>query len=159
MACAIRPARQGDEETILSLLRALADYEKLLDKFHVTNAAIARDYLCAHPRIQCDLAFEGDQPVGIATWYWTYSSFMAERGIYLEDLFVPPQFRGKGYGKALLAHLAKTAVENGGGKVEWSVLPWNKPSIDFYEGLGAMRMNDWLIYRVTGEALEDLADQ
>jgi GNAT superfamily N-acetyltransferase len=157
MACSIRPARQGDEDAILSLLRALADYEKLLDKFHVTSSAIVRDYLSAEPRIQCDLAFEGDQPVGIATWYWTYSSFMAERGIYLEDLFVPPQFRGKGHGKALLAHLAKTAVKNGGGKVEWSVLPWNKPSIDFYEGLGAKQMDEWLIYRVTGEALEELA--
>jgi GNAT superfamily N-acetyltransferase len=158
MTLSIRPARTGDEDTIFSLLHALAEYEKLLDRFHVTKAVIARDYLCAQPRIQCDLAFEGGKPVGVATWYWNYSSFTAERGIYLEDLFVPPEFRGKGYGKALLAHLAKTAVKNGGGKVEWSVLPWNKPSIDFYEGLGAKQMTDWLIYRVTGEALEDLAD-
>lgn len=159
MACAIRPARPGDEDVILSLLRALADYEKLLDKFHVTKAVILRDYLGAQPRIQCDLAFDRDTPVGIATWYWTYGTFDARRGIYLEDLFVPPEFRGKGYGKALLAHLAKTAVKNGGGKVEWSVLPWNQPSIDFYEGLGATQMKDWLIYRLTGEALEELADQ
>lgn len=159
MAHLIRSARAGDEDCIVSLLRALAEYEKLLDRFQITKAVIVRDYLSTQPRIQCDLAFDGDQPVGIATWYWTYSSFTAERGIYLEDLFVPPQFRGKGYGKALLAHLAKTAMKDGGGKVEWSVLPWNKPSIDFYEGLGAKRMDDWLIYRVTGEALEELADQ
>jgi diamine N-acetyltransferase len=158
MACAIRPAREGEDDIIFSLLRALAEYEKLLDKFHITKAVIARDYLGAQPLIQCDLAFEGDSAVGIAAWYWTYGTFDAKRGIYLEDLFVPPEFRGKGYGKALLAHLAKTAVKNGGGKVEWSVLPWNKPSIDFYEGLGATQMTDWLIYRLTGEALEDLAD-
>jgi diamine N-acetyltransferase len=158
MACLIRSAHAGDEDTIFSLLRALAEYEKLLDRFHVTKAVIARDYLGAEPRIQCDLAFEGGKPVGIATWYWTYGTFDAKRGIYLEDLFVPPEFRGKGHGKALLVHLAKTAAKNGGGKVEWSVLPWNKPSIDFYEGLGATQMKDWLIYRLTGEALEDLAD-
>ncbi len=154
----IRPARPGDENAIFSLLHALADYEKLLDGFSITKAVIALDYLSEQRRIQCDLAFEGERPVGIATWYWIYGTFDAKRGIYLEDLFVPAQFRGKGYGKALLTHLAKTAVENGGGKVEWSVLPWNKPSIDLYEGLGATRMNDWLIYRLTGEALEDLAD-
>jgi GNAT superfamily N-acetyltransferase len=158
MACTIRPARLGDEDSILSLLMALAEYEKLLDRFHITKAVIVRDYLCEHPLIQCDLAFEGERPVGIATWYWTYSSFAADRGIYLEDLFVPPEFRGRGFGKALLSHLARTAVKNGGGRVEWSVLPWNKPSIDFYEGLGAERMMDWHIYRLTGEALEDVAD-
>jgi GNAT superfamily N-acetyltransferase len=159
MACLIRPARAGDEDTIFSLLHALAQYEKLLDKFHITKAVIARDYLGAQPLIQCDLAFAGDSAVGIAAWYWTYGTFDAKRGVYLEDLFVPPQFRGKGYGKALLAHLAKTAVKSGGGKVEWSVLPWNKPSIDFYEGLGATQMTEWLIYRLTGEALEELADR
>jgi ribosomal protein S18 acetylase RimI-like enzyme len=158
MAFAIRPARQGDEETILSLLRALADYEKLLDRFHITRAIITRDYLGERPRIQCDIAFEGETAVGIATWYWTYGSFSARRGIYLEDLFVLPEFRGRSRGKALLAHLARNAVKEGGEKVEWSVLPWNKPSIDFYEGLGATKMTEWLIYRLAGEALEDVAD-
>jgi GNAT superfamily N-acetyltransferase len=158
MSPVIRAAGAGEEGLILSLLRALAEYEKLLDKFHITEAVIKRDYLGVQPRIQCDLAFEDGRAVGIATWYWTYSSFAAERGIYLEDLFVLPEFRGRGHGKALLKHLAATAVKNGGGRVEWSVLPWNKPSIDFYEGIGAERMTDWFIYRLTGEALEDMAD-
>ncbi len=159
MTLAIRPAHTGDEDTILSLLRALAEYEKLQDRFHITRAVIARDYLGPQPRIQCDLAFAGETAVGIATWYWIYGSFSARRGIYLEDLFVRPEARGRGHGKALLAHLAKRAVKAGGTFMHWSVLPWNKPSIDFYEVLGAKRMDDWLIYRVTGEALEDLADR
>ena len=104
-----------------------------------------------------DIAYEGDAPVGIATWYWTYSSFAARRGIYLEDLFVPPATRGKGYGKALLVHLAKTAVGDGGGHVEWEVLDWNKPSIDFYESLGAKRGQGWFNYRLSDDALKDLA--
>ncbi len=154
----IRLARPGDEAAILELLIELADYEKLLDKFHIDLDVIRRDYLGAQPMLQCDIAEVDGAPAGLATWYWMYSSFAARRALFLEDLYVRPAFRGRGYGKALLAHLAKTAVKNGGGKVEWSVLPWNKPSIDFYEGLGAMQMTDWLIYRLTGEALEDVAD-
>jgi len=140
------------------LLHELAVYEKLTDKFRITRAVIARDYLGARPLIECDLAFDGDEPVGIATWYWTYASFAAARGIYLEDLFVRPQFRGRGIGKALLAGLARRALKGGAGRVEWSVLDWNKPSIDFYESLRARRGDGWLIYRLEGEALEDLAD-
>jgi len=155
---AIRAAKAGDEELILALLHELAVYEKLTDKFRITRAVIARDYLCERPLIECDLAFEADRPVGIATWYWTYGSFAAARGIYLEDLFMRPEFRGRGYGKALLAGLAKRALKGGAGRVEWSVLDWNKPSIDFYEQLGARRGDGWLVYRLEGEALEDLAD-
>ena len=135
----------------------LADYEKLLGKFKITEAVVTRDYFCNPPLLQCDIAYEGDAPVGIATWYWTYSSFAARRGIYLEDLFVPPATRGKGYGKALLVHLAKTAVGDGGGHVEWEVLDWNKPSIDFYESLGAKRGQGWFNYRLSDDALKDLA--
>jgi GNAT superfamily N-acetyltransferase len=140
---AIRQARPGDEDAILSLLTALADYEKLLDRFHVTKAVIARDYLGERPLIQADLAFEGERAVGIASWYWAYASFAAKRVIFLEDLFVPPEFRGHGYGKALMAHLARTAVKAGADGVEWRVLDWNKPSIDFYESLRAKRSTDW----------------
>jgi GNAT superfamily N-acetyltransferase len=154
-ALLIRPAGAGDEAVMLALLHELAVYEKLTDRFHITQAVIARDYLGNPALIECDLAFERDKPVGIATWYWTYASFSARRGIYLEDLFVRPEFRGRGYGKALLANLAKRAA---GGHMQWSVLDWNKPSIDFYESLGATNEKEWLIYRLTGEALEDLAD-
>ncbi len=104
----IRHARPGDEALILTLLRELADYEKLLDVFHVTEEVIRRDYLGPQPLVQCELAFDGDAPVGVMTWYWTYSSFAAKRSIYLEDLFVRQSARGRGHGKALLVHLAKT---------------------------------------------------
>ena len=152
----IRRAVRGDEGVVLALLRDLAEYEKLLDKFHITADVIARDYFCAQPLLHCDLAFEGDTPIGCATWYWTYHSFAARRGIYLEDLFVRPCTRGKGYGKALLAHLAKTAVDAKGAQVEWEVLPWNKPSIDFYESIGAERLSDWYVYNLSGDALKKM---
>lgn len=156
-ALSVRRAHKGDEELILSLLTELADYEKLLDKFKITKEVIAHDYLCEPPLLNCDLAYEGSAPVGVCTWYWTYSSFAARRGIHLEDLFVRPAFRGKGYGKMLLAHLARRAVDGGGGHVEWEVLDWNKPSIDFYESLGATRIQNWLVYRLSDAALEKLA--
>jgi GNAT superfamily N-acetyltransferase len=116
----IRSVRPGDEDTILALLAELAEYEKLTDKFQITREVIVRDYLGPQPLLQCELAFEREAPVGVATWYWTYGSFAASRGIYLEDLYVRPAFRGRGYGKAFL-----------------SVLDWHKPSIDFYDSLGA----------------------
>jgi GNAT superfamily N-acetyltransferase len=152
----IRPARPGEEKLVLALLHELADYEKLLDKFHITEDLIRRDYLCERPLINCDLAFEGDTPAGVASWYWMYSSFAAKRAIYLEDLFVCPAFRGRGYGKSLLAHLAKTAVDAGAERVDWSVLDWNKPSIDFYDSLGARAVTGWYVYRLESEALKKL---
>jgi GNAT superfamily N-acetyltransferase len=152
----IRRAVRGDEWVVLTLLRDLADYEKLLDKFHITAEVIARDYFGAQPLLNCDLAFEGDKPVGCATWYWTYHSFAARRGIFLEDLFVRPQTRGKGYGKALLSHLARSAIDAGGGQVEWEVLDWNQPSIDFYESIGAKRQGGWHTYRLEDAALKKM---
>ncbi len=153
----IRKARAGDEELVFTLLHELADYEKLLDKFKVTREVIRRDYLSEPALLQCDLAFEGDRPVGVMTWYWTYTSFAAARGLYLEDLFVRPTERGKGYGKSLLADLAKTADAAGASRIEWSVLSWNKPSIDFYESLGARQPDGWFIYRLADDALKALA--
>jgi GNAT superfamily N-acetyltransferase len=153
----IRPAKSGDEALVVKLLHELADYEKLLDKFTITEAIVTRDYFCEPPLLRCDIAYENGMPVGIATWYWTYSSFAARRGIFLEDLFVRPTARGKGHGKALLIYLAKTAVSDGGGHVEWEVLDWNKPSIDFYESIGAKRGQGWFNYRLSDDALKDLA--
>lgn len=152
----IRRGRPGEEEIILALLAELAEYEKLMDVFKITAEVVRRDYLSAQPLCHCDLLFEGDVPAGVASWYWKYSSFAATRAIYLEDLFVRPVFRGRGYGKALLAHLAKTAVAAGANAVDWSVLDWNKPSIDFYDGLGAKPNAGWLVYRLAGEALSKL---
>jgi GNAT superfamily N-acetyltransferase len=152
----IRPARRGDEASIVKLLLELAEYEKLLDKFHITEEVVRRDYMSERPLINCDLAYDGDTPAGVATWYWVYSSFAAKRAIYLEDLYVRPQFRGKGYGKALLVHLAKVAVEAGAVCVDWSVLDWNKPSIKFYDSLGAKTVKGWYVYRLEGDALTKL---
>jgi len=152
----IRRAGPGDEALILTLLRELADYEKLLDVFHVTEEVIRRDYLSPQPLVQCELAFDGDAPVGAMTWYWTYSSFAAKRSIYLEDLFVRKAARGRGHGKALLVHLAKTGAQVGAHRVEWSVLDWNKPSIEFYDSLGARPVQGWYVYRLEGDALRKL---
>jgi GNAT superfamily N-acetyltransferase len=153
VAFTIRAARKGDEDLILTLLRELAEYEKLTAKFKITREIVARDFIGEQAPLKVDLLHEGDKPAGIATWYFTYNSFAASRGVFLEDLFVRPEFRGGGYGKALIAHLAKEAVKAGGNKVEWAVLDWNKPSIDFYEGIGAERMSGWYIYSLSGEAL------
>ena len=149
----IRPACSGDESTIVGLLRDLADYEKLLDRFHITPEIVTRDYLCEQPLVFCDLLFDGEKPAGIATWYWTYGSFAASRKAYLADLFVRPEFRGKHYGKALIAHLAKQVVTKGGVGIDWEVLDWNKPSIDFYDNLGATSIKNWIAYNLSGDAL------
>ncbi len=152
----IRSARHGDEDLILALLGELAEYEKLADKFQITRQIVARDFIGPNSPLHVDLLHQAAHPVGIVTWYFTYTSFAAARGIYLEDLFVRPAFRGRGYGKALLAHLAKQAGQAGACRVDWSVLTWNKPAIDFYESLGAERVSEWFIYRVSGEALGKL---
>jgi len=154
----IRPSQLGDEALILQLLLELAEYEKLLEKFHVSEDVIRRDYLGAQPLLHCDLAFENGAPVGVATWYWKYSSFAAKRAIFLEDLFVRPKFRGKRYGKALRRHLARRALAVGAKNVEWSVLEWNKPSIDFYDSLGARPVEGWIVYGLEGEALHRLGE-
>lgn len=155
---AMRAAQMGDETLILTLLRELAEYEKLIPIFAMTEASIARDFLGPDRASHCDLAFDGTAPVGIATWYWTFSSFRSLRGIYLEDLYVRESARGRGHGKALLAHLAKTALENGGAYVQWAVLDWNTPSIEFYETLGAKPVKGWLSYQLTGAPLSQLAE-
>jgi diamine N-acetyltransferase len=153
----IRRAKAGDEDLILTLLYELAEYEKLTHAFKLTKAVIARDFFAATPLAHCDLAYCEGEPVGLATWYWTYASFAAARGIYLEDLYVRAAMRGRGFGKALLALLAKEARDAGAVRVEWSVLNWNKPSIDFYEGIGAKPNTEWTIYRLDGNALAALA--
>jgi GNAT superfamily N-acetyltransferase len=153
----IRRAVRGDEEMVHALLFELAEYEKLTHAFQLTKEVIARDFFGSVPAAFCDLAYANGKPVGLATWYLVYATFAAARGIYLEDLYVRPEFRGAGYGKALLAHLAKEALAHGAVRVEWSVLNWNKPSIEFYERLGAKPNTEWTIYRLSGGPLEDLA--
>jgi len=147
----LRKAVAADAPLVLTLLRELADYEKLLDQFHVTEAVILRDML-GDP-CDCDLVFVGDEPAGLVTSFATYKSFRARRGIFVEDLYVRPAFRGQGLGKRLLAHLAARA---GDGFLEWQVLDWNAPSIAFYKSLGAKLSPEWITCRLEGEALQRL---
>ena len=153
----IRRAVAGDEALIFTLLTELAEYEKLTHAFHLTKEIITRDFFGPAPAAFCDLAYRADKPVGLATWYWIYATFAASRGIFLEDLYVRAEHRGSGYGKALLAHLAKEALATGAIRIEWSVLNWNKPSIEFYERLGARPNTEWTIYRLSDAPLASLA--
>ncbi|HEX4272384.1 MAG TPA: GNAT family N-acetyltransferase [Rhizomicrobium sp.] len=150
----IRAATESDAHLIVSLLRELADYEKLQNGFLLDEAAAARDMLGAACR--SELVFVDGAAVGIAAWFWIYKSFGAARGVYVEDLYVRPGFRGRGLGRALLAHLAAKAHAVGG-FMEWQVLDWNTPSVEFYKGLGANSRDNWINYRLTGEALRKLA--
>lgn len=147
----IRKAEEVDAPQILALIGALAAYEKIA--IRLTEDAIRRDMLGA--ACHCDLAFQGAEAVGIATWYWTYKTFGARRGLFVEDLYVNEAWRGHDLGRALLAHLAARATEVGG-FLEWQVLDWNAQAIHFYESLGAKPVGQWLNYRLEGEALEKL---
>src|SRR4051794_37510554 len=154
---AIRPATSNDAATILDLIRALAIYEREPDAVSATEADILRDGFGAAPKFHCVIAEWEGLPAGFAFWFYNYSTWQGRPGLYLEDLFVKPEFRGKGIGKALLLHLAKAAVEENCGRFEWSVLDWNTPAREFYEALGAKCLKEWLIMRVEGEALRKLA--
>ena len=153
----IQPARPEDCETLHSLIAGLAEYERLAHLVVGSVGQLRAELFCEHPVIEAALVWEGRRAVGFALWFHTYSTFLARRGLWLEDLFVIPEARDRGYGKALLKHCAKLAVERGCGRFEWSVLDWNEPSIRFYKAAGATLMDDWTICRMTGEALERFA--
>ena len=145
---------------ILSLIRSLADYEKLTPEVTATEARLHASLFPADgaaPTAHCVLAEAAGAPAGFALYFFNYSTFLARPGLYLEDLFVKPEFRGRGLGKALLLHLAQLANQRGCGRMEWAVLDWNQPAIAFYETLGARRMKEWQICRLTGEALRRYA--
>jgi GNAT superfamily N-acetyltransferase len=153
----VRVASPADTPLILKFIRDLAEYERLAHEVEATEADIRRDLFGENPRCFCDIAEANGQPVGFALWFYSYSTFRGRAGIYLEDLFVEPGARGVGAGKALLARLAQRCVEADLGRLEWSVLDWNTPSIEFYDSLGAMRKEGWTVRRLYGEALERLA--
>ena len=155
----IRPAKPDDSAVIFALVRALADYEHLLDQVDASEAMLAKALFCDHPRLFCDLVEVDGAIAGFAVWYYNFSTFRGRHGIYIEDLFVRPEARGQGYGKALLTHLAARCVREELGRLEWSVLDWNTPSIAFYQAQGAQLMQDWTICRVTDQALWRLADE
>ena len=155
----LRPATRADVPVILELIRGLADYERLADECVATEAALTETLFGARPQAEVIVALADGTPAGFALFFHNYSTFLARRGIYLEDLFVKPEFRGRGIGKALLAHLAGVALARGCGRLEWSVLDWNTDAIRFYGSLGAKAMDEWTVYRVTGPALAELAGQ
>jgi GNAT superfamily N-acetyltransferase len=153
----IEPALESDVPVILSFIRKLAEYEKLSHMVVATEENIREHVFGPNPVAEVLLAYWDDEPVGFALYLRNFSTFLGRAGIYLEDLFVEPARRGKGIGKALLVRLAKIAVERGYGRLEWAVLDWNQPSIEFYRSLGAIPLDEWTAYRLTGEALERLA--
>ena len=153
----IRPATEADTPVILELIRALAEYEKLSHVVTATEDKLRRSLFGDDPVAEALLAYHERECAGFALFFPNFSTFLAQPGIYLEDLYVKPHLRGKGIGFALLARLARIAAERGCGRMEWEVLDWNEPSIQFYRRLGAVAMDDWTKYRLTGEALEKLA--
>ncbi len=155
----IRPAGVEDAAVVFELVQALADYERLLDQVDATQAMLSEALFCDHPRLFCDLVEEAGQIVGFAVWFYNFSTFRGRHGIYIEDLFVRPHARGRGYGKALLSHLAARCVREGLARLEWAVLDWNEPSIAFYQAHGAQLMQDWTVCRVSDQALWRLADE
>lgn len=153
----IRPATAEDAPLILSLIHELAEYEKLSHEVVATEETLRETLFGERPFAEVLLAFVGEEPAGFALFFHNFSTFLGKPGIYLEDLYVRPEHRGAGAGRALLSRLARLTVERGCGRLEWWVLDWNEPSIGFYESLGARAMDDWTVYRVAGAALEDLA--
>ena len=153
----IERATERDVPLILRLIKELAEYERMSDEVIANEDRLRRTLFGAHPAAEVVVGYAGDEPAGFALFFHNYSTFLGKPGLYLEDLFVVPKFRGRGYGKALLVYLAKLAVERDCGRLEWSVLDWNEPAIGFYKKLGATPMDAWKIMRVTGDALRALA--
>ena len=156
--CTIRPAVPGDEGLILSFIRALADYEHMSDQV-VATPELLREWIFERKKAEVIFAEAEGKPVGFALFFHNFSTFLGRAGLYLEDLFVLPEARGKGYGEALLRRLARTALDRGCGRLEWACLDWNRPSIDFYtQKMRAVPMDEWTTYRLTGETLEGAAE-
>jgi GNAT superfamily N-acetyltransferase len=157
----LRPARAIDVPLILGLIRELADYEKLLHAVDATEGALQAALFAELPRVFCDIAEWDDgtqrRPAGFALWFYNFSTFRGRHGIYLEDLFVSPEYRGRGIGKALLVRLAERCVRERLTRLEWSVLDWNEPALHFYRSLGALGLREWIPHRLTGDALQALA--
>ena len=153
----IRPATEADVPLIFGLIQALAEYERLAHEVVATEAMVRDSLFGPTPHAHAVIARSGGHAVGLAIWFLTYSTFLSKPGIYLEDLFVLPEARGKGVGRALLRHLARIALDRGCGRIEGSVLDWNEPAIRFYRGIGAKPMDEWTVFRMTGEAIRQLA--
>ena len=159
MTFRIEPARERDVPLILRLIKGLAEYEKLAHEVVATEERLRQSLFGPHPSAEVVIAYVDDEAVGFALFFHTYSTFLGQRGLYLEDLFVLPEWRGRGAGRALLTHLARIAAERGCGRFEWAVLDWNEPAINFYKNLGAKPMHEWTIFRVAGDSLAALGQK
>nr|BFD59418.1 GNAT family N-acetyltransferase [Bdellovibrio sp. CKG001]BFD62798.1 GNAT family N-acetyltransferase [Bdellovibrio sp. HM001] len=157
MKLSIRKAQKNDVPTILKFIKLLAEYEKLAHEVVADENLLESQLFGEKSPVQVLIADLNEQPVGFALYFYNFSTFLGRKGIYLEDLFVLPETRGQGVGKRLLQALAAQAVAEGCGRVEWSVLDWNKPAIDFYKSIGAVPMDEWTVYRLTGQNLENFA--
>jgi GNAT superfamily N-acetyltransferase len=153
----IRSAEPRDIPEILALIKELAEYEKAPGEAKATEQQLRDALFSQNPRVFCEMAEVDGQILGFAIWFLNFSTWQGKHGIYLEDLFIRPQYRGQGWGKKLLQHLAAKCVANDWGRFQWWVLDWNEPSIEFYKGLGAVPMDEWTVYRVSGDALPKLA--
>lgn len=155
--CEFRSAEETDTALILQFIQELADYEKMLNEV-VATEELLKEWIFEKNKAEVIFALEDGVEVGFALFFHNFSTFLGRAGIYLEDLYVRPEYRGKGYGKGLLKKLAQIAVERGCGRLEWWCLDWNKPSIDFYLSLGAEAMDDWTVYRIAGDTLRKMAE-
>ena len=154
----IRSARREDVGVILQLIRDLAEYEKAPNEVVATESELVATIFDENPKVFCDLIEVDGEIVGMAIWFLNYSTWQGKHGIYLEDLFIKPEYRGRGFGKALLVHLASICNERGYGRFQWWVLDWNSPAIEFYRALGAEAMSEWTVYRVSGDPLRRLGE-
>ena len=152
----IRKAKFADADHILFFIKQIAEYEKLSHEVIATTEDIKKLFFCDEPKVFCVLAFHDNKPVGFAVYFYNFSTFLCKHGLYLEDLFVLDEYRGKGFGKALLLYLTAIALENNCGRMEWSVLNWNTPAIDFYKSLAAKPMEGWTVFRLTELELKAL---
>ncbi|MDF2889295.1 MAG: GCN5-related N-acetyltransferase [Lacrimispora sp.] len=157
MELTFRYAQESDTALILEFIKALADYEKMSDDV-VATEELLKEWLFGQKKAEVIFALEDGKEVGFALFFHNFSTFLGRAGIYLEDLFVKPEFRGKGIGKAIFKKLGAIARERGCGRLEWWCLDWNRPSIDFYRSMGAEAMDEWTVYRIAGEGLKALAD-
>ncbi len=154
----IRPAKREEVGEVLQLIQDLATYEKAPDQVEASRDDLLNTIFAKEPKVFCDLVEVDGQIAGMAIWFLNYSTWQAKHGIYLEDLYIKPEFRAKGYGKALLKHLAQICDKQGYGRLQWWVLDWNSPAIEFYRSLGAEAMDEWTVYRTSGQALKDLGN-
>jgi len=154
----IRPAKREEVGEVLQLIQDLATYEKAPDQVEASRDDLLNTIFAKEPRVFCDLVEVDGQIAGMAIWFLNYSTWQAKHGIYLEDLYIKPEFRARGYGKALLKHLAQICDKEDYGRLQWWVLDWNSPAIEFYRSFGAEAMDEWTVYRTSGQALKDLGN-